>query len=778
MKIEELYIAEFGALRDLTISLHPDFQIIEGENESGKTTVAAFIRYMLYGFSGKGEAGNLERRRRLTADTHCAKGRMTVSLGKRRFRIERKTTAVLQNGRETYRESSALYDEESGLPVDTRLSIGEYLLGVPENVYTSTAFIASVSELHVGGADMRDAIEQIMFSGNERIHVQQALDRLDEARRSLLHKNEKGGAIFELRKQADELTDALEASHDASRRATALDAALARANENKQEAVAGLQKLRELETAYRDLSLIRRYDALHTLETQAEVCRADALAFREKHTVCGFFPDTEYLNELSLHRHLMADAARQYDAAARQLKKAEEETTISPRSVAYIKKAKDMGGFQAVRENAAALTKGHASSLAGSVVALCIAAVCTLLAILSLNFNPAFSLAFFFIVAAALASSFIWFRGARRQANALLILCRDYGTDTRVGLRSRLQELETERERAEQRDRVLSAAETVAENCRQRCAETLAGLSAVAARWGRDVDPSRMNDLLDELEGDARAAIDEEARLCRQRDALFAEICREREALSSYNEVAVRALVSPTKRQNLLVLEKEGRIGEIDRGIHFYSRQLDILDQRIHQLELDHASAAALIGTPAALAARLDDLHDQIDRMLVRHDAYVAAYNAIANAGACLRARIAPKLTDYAQRLMSNATDGKHNALNVTANLSLTVTDEEGTRSVDHLSGATMDDACIALRLALVSLLFKEKPPVCYDESFVHQDADRTATLLKALADIGKEEDRQQIVFTCHAREEEILSSIGVPHAHLRLTPLHAPRAD
>ena len=48
MIIEKIVIKSFGRLTDMTLEFSERVNVIEGENESGKSTVAAFIRYMLY----------------------------------------------------------------------------------------------------------------------------------------------------------------------------------------------------------------------------------------------------------------------------------------------------------------------------------------------------------------------------------------------------------------------------------------------------------------------------------------------------------------------------------------------------------------------------------------------------------------------------------------------------------------------------------------------------------------------------------------------------------
>ena len=47
MIIEKIVIKSFGRLTDMTLEFSDRVNVIEGENESGKSTIAAFIRYML-----------------------------------------------------------------------------------------------------------------------------------------------------------------------------------------------------------------------------------------------------------------------------------------------------------------------------------------------------------------------------------------------------------------------------------------------------------------------------------------------------------------------------------------------------------------------------------------------------------------------------------------------------------------------------------------------------------------------------------------------------------
>ena len=62
MIIESISIKSFGMINDLTLDFSSGMNVIVGQNESGKSTIAAFIKYMLYGFGNESapEEGSAE----------------------------------------------------------------------------------------------------------------------------------------------------------------------------------------------------------------------------------------------------------------------------------------------------------------------------------------------------------------------------------------------------------------------------------------------------------------------------------------------------------------------------------------------------------------------------------------------------------------------------------------------------------------------------------------------------------------------------------------------
>ena len=73
--------------------------------------------------------------------------------------------------------------------------------------------------------------------------------------------------------------------------------------------------------------------------------------------------------------------------------------------------------------------------------------------------------------------------------------------------------------------------------------------------------------------------------------------------------------------------------------------------------------------------------------------------------------------------------------------------------------------AYIAVRSALIAMLYSEKPPICFDESFAHQDNVRARAMMKAIGHLAND-GYQSFVFTCRGRESvlagEVVQGAGV----------------
>ena len=67
MIIQKINIKSFGMLSDMTLEFSDSINVIEGQNEAGKSTIAAFIKYMLYGFDNSDGTDALSERKKYSA---------------------------------------------------------------------------------------------------------------------------------------------------------------------------------------------------------------------------------------------------------------------------------------------------------------------------------------------------------------------------------------------------------------------------------------------------------------------------------------------------------------------------------------------------------------------------------------------------------------------------------------------------------------------------------------------------------------------------------------
>ena len=140
MIIQKINIKSFGMITDMTLEFSSAINVIEGQNEAGKSTLAAFIKYMLYGFdSGDNKEVLSERSKRLNWVTGRAEGSMTVLVKGKQYLITRSTTEVENSAHSAYKEECSIIDLETGSPVFGKVPAGEVFFGVDRELFDYSA---------------------------------------------------------------------------------------------------------------------------------------------------------------------------------------------------------------------------------------------------------------------------------------------------------------------------------------------------------------------------------------------------------------------------------------------------------------------------------------------------------------------------------------------------------------------------------------------------------------------------------------------------------------
>ncbi len=188
MIIKSIEIISFGKFKNKTIEFNSDFNIIAGNNESGKSTVISFIYAMFYGFGdnrGKGismrekytpwQGGECEGKINLVTDDNIP------------VTVYRKAGSVKK------------YDVCKVYNTDTaeQLSLNpEDMSGVNSDTFLKTLCIRQLSTSFDGGSsEIVTRLANIATSGDESASYEKALKLLETARKEIRPLRGSGGAL-------------------------------------------------------------------------------------------------------------------------------------------------------------------------------------------------------------------------------------------------------------------------------------------------------------------------------------------------------------------------------------------------------------------------------------------------------------------------------------------------------------------------------------------------------------------------------------------------------
>lgn len=136
MYIKKLEILSFGCYENKILEFKEGFNLIYGKNESGKSTIFAFIIYMFYGLKIKKKPGALSFKERYTPwNGNPMHGRVTFGHDGKVYVLERLTS--------TTKTIEKLYSLNTGEEIKDREILsapGEYFFGVDAENFFASAF--------------------------------------------------------------------------------------------------------------------------------------------------------------------------------------------------------------------------------------------------------------------------------------------------------------------------------------------------------------------------------------------------------------------------------------------------------------------------------------------------------------------------------------------------------------------------------------------------------------------------------------------------------------
>lgn len=210
MRIESLHIDKFGKLRSFDLAFPEGLTIVRGDNESGKTTILAFLRAMLYGLNGKSASiAQNDRRKYMPWGETSMGGSLRLTDGRSAWEIARVFGQTKKQ--DTLRVTDLASGEAVELPAGDEP--GRVLLGVDEAVFADTLYVSARGSRPSGdGAALTDKIRNLVGTGSEDVDLKSVLDRLRAAKNAIAPRPKDKGQLAAVQREQDEVQRALLAS--------------------------------------------------------------------------------------------------------------------------------------------------------------------------------------------------------------------------------------------------------------------------------------------------------------------------------------------------------------------------------------------------------------------------------------------------------------------------------------------------------------------------------------------------------------------------------------
>ncbi|MBE6605902.1 MAG: hypothetical protein E7635_02555 [Ruminococcaceae bacterium] len=747
MIIEQIHIDNFGNLQNKTLDLSKALNIIEGANESGKSTIAAFIKFIFYGLSGKSRDKQLcDRDRFLNWMTGSAGGYIVLKAYDSSYRIERTVIMTSQKAdgsesKKSYREGCQIINLANNSPISGYSTPGDYFLGVDEELFEKSAFVSQPSGAKIDGNKLLDSIENILFSASENINITKALKKLDASRVALLHKNEAGGQIFELEGACAQLENKLENAKKISTDILNNESSLREAKKNLEIALLKKEKLSREITNFENATVISLFDNYHALETKLARVNENVDSLKAKYTLGGFYPDAEYvsrLEKLSQKLSLMKQELVEKQIELEDLRNKLEKDNNSDDGYDKLLSLSDTLNSLKQKKRTFGIL---------SISFLAIAIIFALCSVGSIVFDILSQLGAVLMVSSSLPLFlfilFTCFNGSAKKK--IRMLYGEYGAANE-------EELTTIRANAEELHLKKKDKESKVTSLEESYKQTLERLGEAERELDSELSWKFSGSFEDNLRS-AKEAANEMSRALSEREKLEEMMKMLKTQLKAYDEEKIRASsvaladTSDVDASNIAAKRHE---------YEFCSKAAEALETRIHELEKTLASLYPQSENPARIAEKIELTKSYIAECRKKHAAYLLAGEKIAEAGESMRDSISPKLAQFTSKIMSELTNGKYSEIGINSDLKVTVRTENGMKELEYLSAGTQDIVYISLRLALISTLFRQtSPTVVFDESFAKLDDTRLYQMLSLLRITSK--GMQCILLTSGSRERMLM---------------------
>lgn len=765
MKINSVYIASFGGIKNKTVDFSKGFNVIYGENEKGKSTLMAFIKMMFYGSDrGSGVLKKNIRKKYTPWDNSQMAGIIDFTLKGKNYRLEREFRASNSTDKVT------LIDLDFGDRKTVSADIGNELLGLSAAAFERSVFIGQLGfpeSDDAAAGELNSKLSNITSTGDESVSFEEVNTRLDKAKFALMSKSGRAGEYDKNLKVLSDIKAQIEASaaaqlqFDAKKEAgKVLENQIAdlqkRADEIKVK-ISAEQDARNAEKLKEFLELKAKLDLLaneiklsdgsladEMYIRKLQFCSSKVTNFEEKlENKCGEADRVKHNIELILNppenaspeseetlEKQVADLENQIENKKAELIKAEEKIADTANE------NRPKKPFWPYILLVSGILLDAAAGVLGITKYYYIAAL-----------GAALLVAFMISLVAAKAKI-----KAKEKANSEAVIT---AKQEQSALKEQIDALS---KTLFEKKVSLQAIKTALNANKNALAEQQALLEALKAECDSialDLQKEKavLKDLMAKYKTDLislEAIISELS----EKNAALKEIKANLQFISKdlggidYTEAAEKLTFIESKKIDLTA-DFDLLKGEYDSIVN----QIGNSKAELATIAVEAKGLAQKIADTEALKKTAHGLAEALMRQKEFCDTVNIAQEVLLESFAELRRSYGSVLEKKAGEIFALLTSEKYSSMSISKSLDINVTkaDVFGEKEVAYLSSGTADQAYLSLRLALSSLLCEkgEALPILLDDALTQYDDTRLNLALAFLSDYAKE--HQIALFTCHS---------------------------
>ncbi len=749
MKIISVNIKDFGGLCDFDLEFSDGLNVIEGANESGKSTVLLFVMYMLFGISKssrRGTPSEFDKDRSISRRSGRAAGSMEVECDGVRYRIERNS---LKRGRSS---EVTVTDLATGERMFPGREPGEALLGVSRETFESCLWCAQSRSFVISSEGVHATLSNLSLTADESVNGDKVKKAIQDEKKRYKHERGNGGLLNDAMSRVESARARIDAIDAAMIRTSHLTDEAERTEAQKAAAEARRAKADAARRASASLAILDRFDKLSRLRGELEGLTEERDALGARYPISAANPDREMLFTLKSLRS--AIFKRKED-----LKLARE---AMPADAFVDMAAVDMAAEISASEGEAGFIgriKGAISSAAarrrGALAFLAIGAAAIIAAVVAFILDGIIATVICAILGVALGALAIMNYSAasramadiERELAALGMSREDFEKRIRDAFAQLRVHSEAQRINGEAATRVSVAERQLAD------AEREAG--AFFARFSLEYsDPAA-----DELALQIKEYLDERDRIERAISNVSGILKHEETALAGYDEAAIRAGLP----ENI-----ESFAGDAQAEYERADREYKLAEDTLSRLRVQIATEGAGADARADAVAQLEAAKAERDAYKDRHDILALAYEAVDRAYENMRRNFAPKIRERAGAYLSEISGGRYRSVILSEDMQISVDDGGESVAVGTLSAGTADAVYVALRMSLIENIFEGGVPLFMDESLSSLDDTRAEGVLRMIERfVGG--GSQCLLFTCHSRERALCEKMNIEHNFIKL---------